>query len=198
MAGKILTALISTEADQHWSQGRFSEALYIYDTLLSSSPNLTLNTQVAIEAKIRLLRNKLDAAGPQNRNSNAGQAVQKHPSAMPPGKTVVDLRRCARKYYRQGRFADALEHAKELVRHNAADEFCVAAVAGCMIHLYRIEELSAAADRFLTKSFESAKEATHFKRMLADTMAQKGYRKHAAALLGHTNRLPSGNSSGTS
>jgi lipopolysaccharide biosynthesis regulator YciM len=185
MSGKIFTALNKTEADQHWSKGRLNEALDIYETLLNASPNMTLNTRLAIEANVKRLRNELGTAVPQDGNSDVDRAVQKLQSAMATDKTVVDLRRGAKKYYQQGRFAAALENLRLLVRQNAADEFCVTAVAGCIIHLYRIEELAVATDLFITTSFESAKKASLFKMMLADKMANKGYHKHAEELTRH-------------
>ena len=56
MTGKIFTALTKIEAEAHWSEGRLKEAMEIYTKLLTSSPNMTLNTRTAIEARIKELQ----------------------------------------------------------------------------------------------------------------------------------------------
>ena len=191
MAGKILTALTKIEADEHWSDGRIQEALDLYVTLLASSPNMTLNTRVSIEARVKLLRNKLDSPASPDGNRDVDHAIQKLQKAMASNETLADLRRGAKDFYQKGLYADALENLRQLVRQNAADEFCVTAVAGCIIHLYRVEELAVAVDLFLAESFQNAKKATLFKMVLADKMAKKGFSKHAATLIQHKDRFKS-------
>ncbi len=189
MAGKILTALHKVEADQHWSDGRLKEALDLYETLLASSPNMTLNTKVSIEARIKLLRGELYNPASTESDRDVDRAIQKLQKAMESNEGVAELRIGAKEYYQKGRYADALENLRQLVRQNAADEFCVTAVAGCIIHLYKLDELAVAADLFLTESFQNAKKAALFKMMLADKMAKKGYHKHAETLLRHKDRF---------
>ncbi|MGD8835193.1 MAG: hypothetical protein PVJ84_14320 [Desulfobacteraceae bacterium] len=191
MAGKIFTALSKIEAETHSSDGRIQEALNTYKTLLASSPNLTPDARKSIETKIKLLQIKLVRSAPRNRNHKYDNAIQKLQKAITRDKTLVDLRRSARNFYRQGLYSEALENLRLLVRQNAADEFCVIAVAGCILHLYKVEELAIAVDLFLTETFQNAKKAALFKMMLADKMAQKGYFKHAEALIRHKNRFKS-------
>lgn len=191
MAGKILTALTKIEADEHWSDGRIQEALDIYETLLASSPNMTLNTKVSIEARVKLLRSELDSPASPDGNRDVDDAIQKLQKAMASNETLADLRKGAKNFYQKGLYADALENLRLLVRQNAADEFCVTAIAGCIIHLYKIEELAVAVDLFLTESFQNAKKAILFKMVLADKLAQKGFPKHAKILIQHKDRFES-------
>jgi lipopolysaccharide biosynthesis regulator YciM len=152
---------------------------------------MTLNTRVSIEARIKLLRSELDSPASPDGDRDVDHAIQKLQKAMASNKTLVDLRRGAKDFYQKGLYADALENLRLLVRQNAADEFCVTAVAGCIIHLYKIEELPVAVDLFLTESFQNAKKATLFKMVLADKMANKGYPKHAQTLVRHIDRFRS-------
>jgi tetratricopeptide (TPR) repeat protein len=185
MTGKILTALTKIEADTHWSNGQIEEALDIYKSLLSSSPNMTLNTKVSIEARINLLSAELENPPDPEDHRDIDNAIQKLQTAINSDESVLDLRKKAQNFYKKGLFADALENLKLLIRQNAADEFCVTAVAGCIMHLYALKDLEVGTDLFLSETFESANKAALFRMMLANKMATKGFPKHAKILERH-------------
>ncbi len=191
MTGKIITALTKIEAETHWSRGRLQEAMRIYTKLLSSSPNMTLNTRAAIESRIQLLRQELERPAEAEDGQDIESGIQKLRAAIAADQSVVDLRRDAKQFYKKGLYADALENLKQLVRKNMADEFCINAVAACLVHLHSIEELPVAVDLFLVESFHNAEKAAQFKFLLAEKMAQKGHCKHAEALHRHEDRFTS-------
>jgi tetratricopeptide (TPR) repeat protein len=191
MTGKIITALTKIEAETHWSRGRLQEAMGIYTKLLSSSANMTLNTRAAIESRIHLLRQELERPDPAEDGQDIESGIQKLRAAIAADQSVVDLRRGVKQFYQKKLYADALENLKQLVRQNAADEFCINAVAGCLVHLHTIEELPVAVDLFLVESFQNAEKAAQFKFLLAEKMAQKGHPKHAEALHRHEDRFTS-------
>lgn len=191
MTGKILTALTKIEADTHWSNGRVEEALEIYRSLLSSSPNMTLNTQVAIEARINLLSTELENPSSPDGNRDLDNAIHKLQTAVNNDESVIDLRKKAKEFYKKGLYADALENLKLLIRQNAADEFCVTAVAGCIMRLHSLKDLAVGTDLFLTEAFQNANKASLFRMMLANKMASKGFAKQAKILKRHQDRFTS-------
>jgi tetratricopeptide (TPR) repeat protein len=191
MTGKIITALTKIEADTHWSRGRLQEAMDIYTKLLGSSPNMTLNTRAAIESRIQLLRKELDRPEVEENGQDIESGIQKLRAAIAADQSVVDLRRGVKQFYKKGLYADTLENLKQLVRKNAADEFCINAVAACLVHLHTIEELPVAVDLFLVESFQNAEKAAQFKFLLAEKMAQKGHLQHAETLHRHEDRFTS-------
>jgi tetratricopeptide (TPR) repeat protein len=191
MTGKIITALTKIEAEAHWSEGRLKEAMEIYTKLLSSSPNMTLNTRTAIEARIQLLRQELDHGSGDHQDQAIETAIRKLQSALEVDVSLVDLRRRVVDFYRNGRYADSLENLKQLIQRNAADERCIHAVAACMVRLHTIAELPVAVDLFLSESFQNAEKAAQFKLLLAEKLAQKGLNRHAEALHRHGDRFSS-------
>lgn len=191
MTGKIFTALTKIEAETHWSSGRLREAMDIYRKLLNSSPNMTLNTRAAIEARIQLLGRELERTRSAEKGGDLESGIAKLRAAIAADKSVVELRRGAKKFYQQGLYADTLENLKQLVRQNAADEFCVNAAAACLVRLHTTEELPVAVDLFLAESFQNAEKAAQFKFLLAEKMAKKGHLQHAEALHRHDDRFTS-------
>jgi tetratricopeptide (TPR) repeat protein len=191
MTGKIITALAKIEADSHWSKGRLKEAKEIYTKLLSSSPNMTLNTRAAIEARLRMLREELDRSADLQGDHDIDSAIKKLQAAMAIDETLVNLRRSAVEFYKNGQYADSLESLKQLIQRNAADERCINAVAACLVRLYSIDELPVAVDLFLAESFQNAEKASQFKLLLAEKLEQKGLRRHAEALHRHRDRFTS-------
>jgi tetratricopeptide (TPR) repeat protein len=191
MTGKIITALTKIEAETHWSKGRLKEAMDIYTKLLNSSPNMTLNTRIAIEARIKLLRDELDRPAADQKDQDIETAIKKLQAAMSVDESLVNLRRRVVKYYKHGRYADSLENLKILIQRNAADEHCINAVAACLARLHSVEELPVAVDLFLAESFQNAEKAAQFKLLLAEKMAQKGLRRHAEVLHRHGDRFSS-------
>jgi tetratricopeptide (TPR) repeat protein len=191
MTGKIITALTKIEADDHWSNGRVEEALEIYKSLLSSSPNMTLNTQVAIEARINLLSTELENPSSPDGNRDLDNAIHKLQTAVNSDESIIELRKRAKEFYQKGLYADALENLKLLIRQNAADEFCVIAVAGCIMRLHSLKDLAVGTDLFLTEAFQNANKASHFRMMLANKMASKGFVKHAKILKRHQHQFTS-------
>lgn len=194
MTGKILIALTKVEADTHWSNGQIQEALKIYRSLLASTPKMTLNTKASIEARIKLLLSEIDKSESPESKRDLNKAIQKLQKAMAGDKTVVKLRKEAKAFYKKGMFADALENLKQLIRLNAADEFCVTAVAGCIVHLHPKHEVAVGADLFLAEAFQNAEKAAHFKIMLANKMSKNGYTEHAQVLQQHQDRFISSGS----
>jgi tetratricopeptide (TPR) repeat protein len=191
MTGKIITALTKIEAETHWSKGRLKEAMDIYTKLLNSSPNMTMNTKIAIEARIKLLRDELERPAGQQKDQDIEIAIKKLQAAMAVDESLVNLRRRVVDYYKRGRYADALESLKQLIQRNAADERCINAVAVCLARLHTIEELPVAVDLFLSESFQNAEKASQFKLLLAEKMAQKGLHRHAEVLHRHGDRFSS-------
>lgn len=191
MTGKIITALTKIEADTYWSKGRLKEAMEIYTRLLSSSANMTLNTKASIESRINLLRQELDRSGGQQTDQDIEKAIKKLQTALSVDESLVNLRRRVVEFYRSGRYADALENLKQLIRRNSADERCINAVAACLVRLHTITELPVAVDLFLAESFQNSEKAAQFKLLLAEKLAQKGLRKHADALHRHDDRFTS-------
>ena len=189
MAGKILTALTKIEGDSCWSRGKLQEAMDIYTNLLTSSPDMTMNTRVAIEARISALRLELEGSGSKEESRDLESVVRKLQKAVAVDDSVADLRLNAKEFYRQRLYADALESLKQLIRQNAADEFCVVAVVGCLVRLHSPEELPVAVDLLLVETFRDPERAALFKFMLADKMAQKGYVRHADVLHRHEDRF---------
>jgi tetratricopeptide (TPR) repeat protein len=191
MTGKIITALTKIEADTYWSEGRLKEAMAIYAKLLSSSPNMTLNTRAAIESRIKLLRQELDRPGGQKKDQGIEEAIRKLQSTLEEDESLVSLRRRVVDFYRSGRYADALESLKQLIRRNEADERCINAVAACLVRLHTVAELPVAVDLFLAESFQNAEKAAQFKLLLAEKLDQKGLHRHAEALHRHDDRFSS-------
>ncbi len=191
MTGKIITALTKIEAETHWSRGRLREAMDIYSKLLHSSPSMTMNTRIAIESRIQLLRKELERPAAQENNQDIEKAIKKLQAATAADRSVLDLRRNAKRFYQKGLFADALEKLKQLIRQKSADEFCFNAIADCLVRLHTIEELPVAVDLLLAESFHNAEKAAQFKFLLAEKMAQKGHPQHAEALHRHEDRFTS-------
>lgn len=182
MPGTILTALAKHEADTHLSEGRIEEALDIYNTLLSSSPDMSPETKASILSKIKQLRNEMDKDTQHEEDPNIEETIQKFQKAMARDKSAADLQKEVKALYKKGLYADALENLKLLIIDNAADEFCVKAVIGSMLHLYAKDQLALAVNLFLTETFEDIEKAALFKTMLADKMAKMGYAEHAELL----------------
>ena len=191
MTGKIFTALTKIEADAYWSKGRLKEAMAIYTRLLSSSPNMTMNTKVAIESRIEMLRRELDRSGNQLEDQDIDRAIKKLQKALASDESLVSLRRSVVDFYRNGRYLDSLECLKQLIQRNAADERCINAVAACLVRLHTVAELPVAVDLFLAEAFQNAEKAAQFKLLLADKLAQKGLNRHAEALHRHEDRFSS-------
>jgi len=191
MTGKIFTALTKIEADTCWSKGRLKEAMSIYTKLLSSSPNMTLNTKTAIESRIAILRQELDRSGNCHNDEEIDKAIKKLQTALAADDSLVTLRRRVVDFYRNGRYVDSLESLKQLIQRNAADERCINAVAACLVRLHTVTELPVAVDLFLAESFQNAEKAAQFKLLLADKLAQKGLHRHAEALHRHDDRFSS-------
>jgi hypothetical protein len=192
MTGKIFIALNKIEAETNWSRGHLREAMEIYTKLLASSPDMTLNTRTAVEARIRLLREELDRPAQRQDGQDVEAAIRKLQAAMAVDGSIANLRKAVKNFYRDGLYADALESLKQLTRRNAADEFCINAVAGCLLHLYSIADLPVAVDLYLVESFQNAEKAAQFKLLLAEKLAHKGYKKHAEALQRHQDRFGAG------
>ncbi len=191
MTGKIFTALAKIEAEKHWSRGRLQEAMDLYNKLLSLSPNMTMNARAAIESRIQLLGRELERAKAAKKGQAIESSIAKLRAAMAEDESVVELRRSVKKFYRQGQNADCLDSLKQLIRQNAADEFCIDAVVACLVRLYTVEEIPVAVDLFLVECFQSAEKAAQFKFLLADKMSRKGYCRHAEALHRHDDRFSS-------
>jgi tetratricopeptide (TPR) repeat protein len=191
MTGKIITALTKIEADAYWSEGRLEEAMDIYTKLLNSSPNMTLNTKAAIEARINLLRQELGRPGGEQKDQDIEDAIDKLQKALAADESLVDLRRRVVAFYRKGRYVDSLEGLKQLIQRNAADERCINAVAACLVRLHTVAELPVALDLFLAESFQHAEKAAQFKLLLAEKLAQKGLQRHAEAIHRHEDRFSS-------
>jgi tetratricopeptide (TPR) repeat protein len=191
MTGKIIIALTKIEAEAQWSKGRLKEAMDIYTKLLNTSPDMTLNTRIAIEARLKLLRGELEHPAADQKDQDIDTAIKKLQAAMAVDESLVNLRRRVVKYYKHGRYADSLENLKLLIQRNAADERCINAVAACLARLHSIEELPVAVDLFLAESFQNAEKAAQFKLLLAEKMAQKGLRRHAEVLHRHGDRFSS-------
>jgi len=191
MTGKIITSLTKIEAETHWSRGRLQKAMDIYTKLLHSSPDMTMNTRVAIESRIQLLRTELERPAAQENNQDIEKAIKKLKAATAADQSVLDLRQDAKQFYQKGLYADALENLKQLIRQKSADEYCINAVAACLVHLHTIEELPVAVDLFLVESFQNAERATQFKFLLAEKMAQIGHSEHAEVLHRHADRFTS-------
>jgi tetratricopeptide (TPR) repeat protein len=191
MTGKIITALTKIEADTYWSKGRLKEAMDIYTKLLNSSPNMTLNTKAAIEARINLLRQELGRPGGEHEDQDIEDAINKLQKALATDESIVNLRRRVADFYRRGRYVDSLEGLKQLIQRNSADERCINAVAACLVRLHTVAELPVALDLFLAESFQNAEKAAQFKLLLAEKLAQKGLQRHAEAIHRHEDRFSS-------
>lgn len=185
MPGKIMTALTKIEAETLWSEGRLHEAMKIFTSLIASSPNMTLGTRVSIESRIKLLQDALDQPTSQESSRYMDAAIQKLEKAVAADRSVAELRKRIKSFYKNGCYADALENLKELVRKNAADEFCVKTTAECIVKLHATESIPVAVDLFLAESFQSAHQAARFKTMLGEKMAQKGYTQQSQVLQRH-------------
>jgi tetratricopeptide (TPR) repeat protein len=191
MTGKILTALTKIEAESHWSRGKLKEAVDIYTKLLADSPHMTLNTRTAIEARIQVLAGELGHPPGREAGRDIERAIEKLQKAVAADSSIADARLKAKLFCQQGLYADALEQLKQLVRHDAADEFCVDATVNCLIKLNSPEQMPVAVDLLLAESFRDAEKAALFKFMLANKMAKKGHWRHADALHGHADRFTS-------
>ena len=191
MAGKIFTALTKIEAETCWSRGRLQEALDIYTKLLRSSPNMTMNTRLAIESRIKLLRQELERPPEKEASREIESSIKKLQAAIAIDESVVELRRSAKDFFQKGLYADSLEDLKQLIRQNAADEFCIDAASTCLARLYTIKELPVAVDLFLVESFNNADRAAQFKFLLAEKMKQNGHTRHAEVLHRHQDRFSS-------
>ena len=163
----------------------------VYTNLLSSSPDMTMNTRAAIEARIRALRLELEGASSKECSPDLESIVSKLNKAVADDDSIVDLRLDVKKFYRLGRYADALENLKQLLRQNAADEFCVDTIVGCLVKLHSPDELPLAVDLLLVETFKDSEKAALFKFMLANKMAHKGYIRHAEVLHRHEDRFTS-------
>jgi tetratricopeptide (TPR) repeat protein len=191
MPGKIMTALTKIEAENLWSKGRLHEAMKIYTNLIASSPNMTLGTRVSIESRIKLLRDALDHPTVEESSRYIDAAIQKLDRAVAADRSVAELRKRIKSFYKNGRYADTLESLKELVRKNATDEFCVNATAECIVRLHTTEDIPVAVDLFLAESLKNAEKADRFKTLLAEKMAQKGYHQQSQVLHRHEDRFQS-------
>jgi hypothetical protein len=185
MPGKIMTALTKIEAETLWSKGRLHEAMKIYTNLIASSPNMTLGTRVSIESRIKLLRDALDHPTSKESSRYMDAAIQHLGKAVAADRSVAELRKRIKSFYKNGRYVDTLENLKKLVRKKAADEFCVKTTAECIVRLHATEDIPVAVDLFLAESFQNAQKAARFKTLLAETMAQKGYTQQAQVLQRH-------------
>lgn len=185
MPGKIMTALTKIEAETLWSKGRLHEAMKIFTNLIASSPNMTLGTRVSIESRIKLLQDALDQPTSEESSRYMDAAIQQLEKAVAVDRSVAELRKRIKSFSKNGRYADALENLKELVRQNAADEFCVKTAAECIVKLHATASIPVAVDLFLAESFQNAHMAARFKTMLAEKMAQKGYTQQSQALQRH-------------
>ncbi len=191
MTGKIITALTKIEAETYWSRGRLHEAMEIYNKLLSSSPDMTLNTRAAIESRRQLLLEQLERQAPRKNDQALESAVMKLHAAITSNESVFDLQRDAMDFYKRGLYADALESLKQLIRLNAGDEFCINTVVDCLTHLHSLREIAVAVDLLLVESFKNAEKAALFKLILADKMAQRGCAQYADVLYRHKDRFTS-------
>jgi tetratricopeptide (TPR) repeat protein len=189
MPGKIMTALTRIEADNLWSKGRLQDAMHIYSRLITSSPNMTLNTKANLETRIKLLKEEIDRPASDKSARDIDGAIKKLQKALAKDRSIDDLRKGVKTFYTKGLYADALECLKELVRQNAADEFCVKATAECITRQHTIEDIPVAVDLFLAESFHNAEKAALFKMMLAEKMNQKGYASQAKVLQRHDDRF---------
>ena len=186
-----MTALTKIEADNLWSKGRLQEAMKVYTNLIDSSPHMTLNTRLNLEARIKLLHEEIDRPASEESGRDIDTAIKKLQKVLTEDRSIEDLRKRVQTFYRNGLYADALENLKELVRQNAADEFCVKATAECITRLHKVEDIPVAVDLFLVESFHNAERAALFKMMLAEKMGQKGYAKQSKALQHHNDRFTS-------
>ncbi len=191
MPGKIMTALTKIEADDLWSKGRLQEAMKVYANLIEASANMTLNTRLNLEARIKLLQDEIDCPASEKAGRDVDAAIKKLQKALTADRSIEDLRNRVKAFYRDELYADALENLKELVRQNAADEFCVNAVAECITRLHGVKDIPVAVDLFLVESFQDANKAALFKMMLAEKMDQKGYDRQSKILQRHNDRFTS-------
>jgi tetratricopeptide (TPR) repeat protein len=191
MPGKIMTALTKIEAETLWSKGRLHEAMKIFTNLIASSPNMTLGTRVSIESRIKLLQDALDQPTSEESSRYMDAAIQKLEKAVAADRSVAELRKRIKSFYKNGRYADTLENLRELVRKNASDEFCVNTTAECIVKLHATEDIPVAVDLFLAESIQNAERAALFKTLLTDKMAQKGYAQQSEALQSHEDRFKS-------
>ncbi len=189
MPGKIMTALTRIEADNLWSKGRLQDAMHIYSDLIASSPHMTLNTRANLETRIKLLKEEIDRPASNKNARDIDDAIKKLQKALAKDRSIEDLRKGAKTFYRKGLYADALECLKALVRQNAADEFCVRATAVCITKQHTIEDLPVAVDLFLVEAFHNAEKAALFKMMLAEKMDQIGYASQSKVLQRHNDRF---------
>ena len=191
MPGKIMTALTKIEADNLWSKGRLQEAMKVYTNLIDASPNMTLNTRMNLEARVKLLQEEIDRPASEETSRDINTAIKKLQKALAEDRSIEDLRKRIKSFFKNQLYAEALENLKELVRQNAADEFCVKATAECITRLHSVEDLPVAVDLFLVESFHNAEKAALFKMMLAEKMGQKGYAKQSKVLQHHNDRFTS-------
>lgn len=191
MTGKIFTALTKIEAETCWSQGRLRKAMDIYTRLITTSPNMTLNTRIAIESRIKLLREELERPDPGSTDRGLESAIMKLQTAITSDESILDLRRHADEFLAGGLFADALENLKQLVRLNAGDEPCVDKMVDCLVRLHNADEVAVAVDLLLVESFTNPEKAAQFKLVLADKMNRKGFHQHADILYRHADRFSS-------
>ena len=191
MPGKIMTALTKIEADNLWSKGRLQEAMKVYTNLIDASPNMTLNTRMNLEARIKLLQEEIDRPASEENGRDIDTAIKKLQKALAEDRSIEDLRKRVKSFFKNELYADALENLKELVRQNAADEFCVKTTAECITKLHSVEDLPVAVDLFLVEAFHNAEKAALFKMMLAEKMRQKGYAKQSKVLQHHNDRFTS-------
>ncbi len=191
MPGKIMTALTKIEADNLWSKGRLQEAMKVYTNLIDASPNITLNTRLNLEARIKLLQEEIDRPASEESSRDIDTAIKKLQKALAVDRSIEDLRKRVTSFFKNELYADALENLKELVRRNAADEFCVKTTAECITRLHSVDDIPVAVDLFLVEAFHNAEKAALFKMMLADKMGQKGYAKQSKALQHHNDRFTS-------
>ena len=183
MPEKIPDNPSNSKAESGKSKERIKKSLEFFNSLLDSSPDLTLTTRGFIEAKIEMLQEELGDNTLQDKERAIEEAVEAFQNAMAKEAAVVTLQNEIKAFYKKELYADALESLKELIKQHEADNFCVIAVMGCMLRLHPKKELAAAVDRFIADAFQDDQSGVHFKRMMAKKMAKKGYAEHAAMLL---------------
>lgn len=182
MPDKIQSAPSKNETETEKSKARIQKSLNVFNELLASSPDLTLNGRWFIEEKIKFLQEELNDDPPEDESQNLEEAIEQFQKAMAREASVATLRNGIKAYYKKGAFTDALENIKMLIQQNAVDDFCVIAAMGCMLRLYPKNELAVAVDRFISEAFKDVESGARFKAKMAQKMANKGYASYAALL----------------
>lgn len=183
MAGTVLKASKKSERETEVSKKRIEQSLDVYNTLIASTPDMTLNTRGFIEAKIDLLHDELNNRPAKNKDRKVEEAIQKFQKSKAGDDTTAELKKGVKAFYKRRLYVEALDNVKLLIRQNAATEFCLIAVMGCMLHLHTKIKLAAAVDRFLVEAFQDEKIGALFKARLARKMVHTGYVEHAKVLV---------------